>query len=365
VTESPLLAAVDRVAHIVATERNLSTLLRKCVDVLGRALRASTAYVFGRRTVEDREEFNLMASWAAEKTNGKTPLRVSRTVMRQASREGTTILVSHAGTDARFSAQESIVSQGLESILCAPLRVQNRVFGILYAADSEDAKGFSSEDMELLTAVAAQIGLAIAISRAQHRHDAFFRKAMRILVAAIEHRLPQQKGASERIAGFCAAIARAMHLDAADVRFAWIAGLLHDVAVLGLSDRELEEAILLPIRRTRAAEELLSHLADLAPVLDAIRDQDERFDGSGQPEGKQGDAVPLLAQILGLAKYFDSLLSGEGPVATGGEMPVRDAVLRVNELKGKQFPVRVVNGLLVAYRQGQLFQPDQNFSLAL
>jgi response regulator RpfG family c-di-GMP phosphodiesterase len=99
----------------------------------------------------------------------------------------------------------------------------------------------------------------------------------------------------------------------------------------------------------------------MQPVLDALRDQDERFDGSGQPEGKKGDAVPLLAQILGLARFFDGLLSGD--IVSGGEMPVRDAVLRVNELKEKQFPVRVVNGLLVAYRQGQLFKDDQHFSL--
>ena len=43
-------------------------------------------------------------------------------------------------------------------------------------------------------------------------------------------------------------------------------------------------------------------------------------------------------------------------------MTVRDAVLKVNELKDKQFPARVVNGLLVAYRQGQLFAADQHFS---
>ncbi len=359
--ESPLLSSVDRIAQIVAGEKPLPEILRDSVAEVGETTQASTAYVFNRRKVDGRDEYNLVASWAAEKQDGKTPLRVSRSVMRQACRDKSTILVSNAERDERFKAQESIVMQRLHSILCAPLKVHNKVYGILYAADSQDPKGFSTEDMELLSAVATQLGLAIAFARSQRLHDAFFRKAMRVLVSAIEHRQPQRKGAADRIANFCAAIARAMHLGSADVRYAWLSGLLHDISVLGLSDRELEEAVLLPLRRTRAAELLLGELSDMEPVLDAIRDQEERYDGSGQPEGKQGDSIPLLAQVLGLAKNFDGLLSGD--ISSGGEMPVRDAVLRINELKGKQFPVRVVNGLLVAYRQGQLFKDDQHFSL--
>ena len=57
---------------------------------------------------------------------------------------------------------------------------------------------------------------------------------------------------------------------------------------------------------------------------------------------------------------FDSLLAGD--ITSGGEMSVRDAILEVNKLKDIQFPARVVNGLLVAYRQGQLFQEEVHFS---
>ena len=139
-----------------------------------------------------------------------------------------------------------------------------------------------------------------------------------------------------------------------------LSGLLHNVAVLGLSDRELAEPVLLPLRRSRAAEELLSRLSGMDPVLAAIKDQDERWDGSGTPESKTGDNIPLLAQILGLAKLFDRLLSGDLSGKAG--VSIREALLEIHALKDRQFPARVVNALFIAYRRGELFQEDQQFS---
>ena len=149
--ESPLLAAVERIANIVAAEKNIRTLLEKAVAEAGRAVRAGSAYVFRRRVTEEREEYHLLASWTNENTKRTGRLRVSRSVMRQAARDGTTVLVNDPGLDMRFSAQDSIISQGLQTIICAPLKVQDRVLGVLYAADSLDEKGFSPEDMELFS----------------------------------------------------------------------------------------------------------------------------------------------------------------------------------------------------------------------
>ncbi len=355
--DSPLLSAMERIAHFVSGEKTLGAILSKSLAELGVAIRALQTSIFTLSRADGGDQFRLIASWSKE--DGK-PHRVSRSVMAQTCRDGRSLLVRDAGQDIRFSTEESIVSQGLRSILCAPLRAQQQTFGVLYAAECEAPAGFAAEDLELFTAVATQLGLAIAAAKTQHQHDVFFKQAMRVLVAAIEHRLPETKGAGERIADFCAATARALRLDPQDVRYAWLSGLLHNVAALGLSDRELGEQVLLPIRRSRAAEELFSHLPGMDPVLAAIKEQDERYDGTGTPEGKSGDNVPLLAQILGLAKYFDKLLSGD--LSGNAGVPVREALLALNELKDRQFPAKVVNALFVAYRRGELFQEEQDFS---
>lgn len=40
---------------------------------------------------------------------------------------------------------------------------------------------------------------------------------------------------------------------------------------------------------------------------DAVRHHHERLDGSGYPDGLEGDAVPLLAQIIGIVDVFDAV----------------------------------------------------------
>ncbi len=355
--DSPLLTAMERIAHIVAGEKTLGAVLFKALAELGVAIRALQTSLFTLKNVEGGDEFRLVASWSSE---ADKPHRVSRSVMGQACRDRQPILVRDAGQDIRFSAEDSIVAHGLRSIMCAPLEAQSQVFGALYAADCSDPGGFAAEDLELFTAVATQLGLVIVAAQTQRQHDVFFKQAMRVLVAAIEHRLPESKGTGERVAGFCAATARALNLEPPDVRYAWLSGLLHNVATLGLSDRELAEPVLLPIRRSRAAEELLSKLSGMDPVLAAIKGQDERWDGSGTPESATGDNIPLLAQIVGVAKHFDRLLSGD--LSGNAGVPIREALLAVNALKDRQFPARVVNALFIAYRRGELFQEEQQFS---
>lgn len=359
--DSLLLLAMDRIAHCAAQESRLDVILRQSLAELGAAINARRVYVFNPDGEEEGELFRVVASWLAPGEDARGS-RISNSVMQQACRDGEPLLIGNAVSDARFCAEDSIVTQQLESILCSPLKAQKQVFGVLYAADCTRGGSFTTEDLELFGAVATQLGLTIAFSRKQRQHDVFFKRVMRVLVAAIEHRLPETKGSSERVANLCAAMARAMHLDPQDVRYAWLAGLLHNVAALGLSDRELAESILLPIRRNRAAEELLAPLAGLEPVLEAILNQNERFDGGGAPHGKKGDSIPLLAQILGLAVAFDRLLSGD--LAAGEALSVRDALLKLNETKDRQFPARAVNGLMVAYRRGELFKEDQHFNAA-
>ena len=67
------------------------------------------------------------------------------------------------------------------------------------------------------------------------------------------------------------------------------------------------------------------------PVLEAIKNQDERFDGSGSPESKKGDDIPLLAQIVGLAKHFDRLINSEFNGST--PISIREALFKMNEIK--------------------------------
>jgi putative two-component system response regulator len=54
-------------------------------------------------------------------------------------------------------------------------------------------------------------------------------------------------------------------------------------------------------------ERLCGSLKSLRPVRPLVKHHHERLDGSGYPDGLRGDAVPLLAEIVGIADTFDAI----------------------------------------------------------
>ena len=48
-------------------------------------------------------------------------------------------------------------------------------------------------------------------------------------------------------------------------------------------------------------------MRSLRQVRPIVRHHHERLDGSGYPDGLKGDAIPLLAQIMGIVDVYDAI----------------------------------------------------------
>jgi putative two-component system response regulator len=47
----------------------------------------------------------------------------------------------------------------------------------------------------------------------------------------------------------------------------------------------------------------------LGPALEVIRFHHEKLDGSGYPDGRSGNAIPMVARIMAVADIYDALTS--------------------------------------------------------
>ncbi|MEO0378161.1 MAG: HD domain-containing phosphohydrolase, partial [Cyanobacteria bacterium P01_A01_bin.17] len=59
--------------------------------------------------------------------------------------------------------------------------------------------------------------------------------------------------------------------------------------------------------RTILGAQLLGAMPELEPIAKIIRHQREHWDGSGRPDGLQGEEIPIEARILGLVTRFQEL----------------------------------------------------------
>jgi adenylate cyclase len=74
-------------------------------------------------------------------------------------------LFSDTASDPRLAGADSIHWQSVRSSMCAPLKPQDRIIGVLYVDNLTLPEAFTSDDLELLSAFAAQAAVALENSR--------------------------------------------------------------------------------------------------------------------------------------------------------------------------------------------------------
>lgn len=142
-------------------------------------------------------------------------------------------------------------------------------------------------------------------------------RAVSALIDLMERKDPYIKGHSERVAEISVRVARLLGLGAENVEEVRMAGLLHDVGLVGvresvlqkkggLTTQEFEELK----RAVRLGAEILKPLPQLAGVREILLRHRERLNGSGYPDGLKGEAIPLASRIIGLAEAYDALTAG-------------------------------------------------------
>jgi adenylate cyclase len=96
-------------------------------------------------------------------------MTIGRTITRKVMRDRVALLSQDAAADEQFAGVESIVSQGVRSTICAPLFTEAGVHGALYADRLDPFSAFKPDDLELISAVAAQTAIAVENVRAHER----------------------------------------------------------------------------------------------------------------------------------------------------------------------------------------------------
>jgi putative two-component system response regulator len=181
------------------------------------------------------------------------------------------------------------------------------------------------------------------------------------LVNAMEARDPYLRGHSARVADLSATIAAHMQLSDDDVELVRLAGRLHDIGEIGTRESVLNKpGPLTPDEYEHVKQhvligsQILSPLRYLGSVLGGVRSHHERWDGTGYPDGLQGEEIPLEARIIGAAEVYDALST---PRPYQSKLTPDQAVRRMGELVGTVLDPKVFTALaeVVTRRRSLVF----------
>lgn len=229
---------------------------------------------------------------------------ISRSIIKKTFTENKALHSANAQEDDRFSKNQSITLKGIRSVVCVPLTVSGRVIGVVYMSRGASTvsgpfsvPAFDQFDLELVSAVAIQVGLAQAAADERRRHHDSMQQVLTTMIRALEGRAGCL-GSGERCARTAGALAAAMGLDPAAQNRLRQAGLLHHFTRLVTDGGRVTARNLL----------LLEHIDDLETVLPLVRQARERLDGSG-PGGVKADELDTEDRLLAAAVALEDRLS--------------------------------------------------------
>lgn len=259
----------------------------------------------------------------------------------------------------------------LGAVACIPSYFQDDLLGILFLGRKRNGRNFHRKELSFFLALASDVTMAIRNAQLfkqlqdelENRQRLFFHTTI-ALAAAIEAKDPYTHGHTERVTNLSLEIARRLikenplDLDDKFLENLRIAALLHDIGKIGIPESILnKEGKLTEEERKKMQSHSLVGATILQPIKElefailGVKYHHERFDGKGYPEGLNGDSIPLIAAIIGVADSFDAMIT---------DRPYRKAkskeevVAEIQRLSGQQFHPQVVSAFLGLYQEGKI-----------
>jgi len=152
-----------RVGHEFSTyvrlERDLNELLRRILEIAFDLIPCDNGVILLR----DPHSQELVIQSMRQRKPGQGKVLVSDTLLAQVQLTKEGVLTSDAIADKRFQASQSIIALGVRSAMAVPLLTSSgeEVKGIMFLDSRERIAAFTTKDLEVLSAIAAQASVAL------------------------------------------------------------------------------------------------------------------------------------------------------------------------------------------------------------
>jgi adenylate cyclase len=165
-----ILSALYEMSQTLGSVFDLNAIFEKATDIIFRSTPADRVVAL----LADQDGSDNLQPIAMRARDNKLEaharkLSIGRTITRKVMKDRVALLSQDAASDEQFAGVDSIVSQGVRSTICAPLVAETRVHGALYADRLDPFAAFKPDDLELISAVAAQTAIAVESARAHER----------------------------------------------------------------------------------------------------------------------------------------------------------------------------------------------------
>ncbi len=211
---------------------------------------------------------------------------------------------------------EALPRRRWASLGLLPITRQGELVALL-CFGTDDALISAAETRQLLQNMGERLSHALERQHHLTQLNTSREETLRALGLALEYRDYETKGHTDRVVHLTEALGSAMGFSGADLDALRWGAFLHDTGKVAIPDAILlkpgkltpEEWYVIK-RHPTIGFDMLQHIPSLPPTtLEIVLYHQERWNGSGYPQGLDGASIPLAARVFAVVDVYDALTS--------------------------------------------------------
>jgi HD-GYP domain-containing protein (c-di-GMP phosphodiesterase class II) len=244
----------------------------------------------------------------------RTRIRVGDSIAGWVALKGNPLLIDDIETDPHFG-RKNISHYNTKSLLSIPLKIKDRVIGVLNLNNKRTAKPFTTKDLHLASVISERFSNFMhRLTTGGYTENDFkqFLTSFDSLIQA-EKRYHKKKSIAPDLMD---RLLSALGVSEEERKLGLYVSLVYDLGLMLIDEhilktkKKLRPSDIRTIKvHPKTTVGLLQNFEFSEDVRKAILHHHERYDGTGYPDGLRGDEIPFLSRVLCIIDSYCAMTS--------------------------------------------------------
>ncbi len=258
----------------------------------------------------------------------RTRIKIGDSIAGRVALEGRPLLIDNVEDDTRFK-RKSIPQYNTKSLLSVPLKINDRVVGVVNLNNKKSSESFTERDLHIASVVSERISHFIETLYSSECREGDFNQFITSLDSLLTAKKKYRKKDSI-LQDLMNMIMDKLEASEEAKKLALYISMIYDIGLALVDEDILNKKELLPSETTSlrihpyTAVDLINKFEFSEDVKKAILYHHEKYDGTGYPERLKGEEIPFISRVLSVADAFCAMIT---------ERPYRKALTKDNALK--------------------------------